>query len=218
MPPVAVPVFFTWTGVVNGVFDDYGHVVVWVPERNAFLSSPLAWKAGDSQQWVNTLEDFTSILGPSCAYLGWAEDLNGLLLVSQTAPTDEREDSMFAKVNLDSGDAYLWNLVSGVTVHIDQTPDYQQIDANFKTFKFSSQAEFENFRARFAPVFPLPAIDPAILTTAIASAMGGVNVDVNAIATAIATAIAGKLTTTPPAAPITKAGILSAIETNYTGA
>lgn len=129
-------------------------------------------------------------------------------------PIDIREAEMFVKVNLDSGMAYLWNMGSGVFTHIAEIPDYQQIDTNFKTFKFSSLAEFENFRARFATT--LPAVDPGVLATAIASAVGGVNVNVNALATAIATAIAAKLGA--PAAPITKAGILSAIETNYTEA
>lgn len=131
-----------------------------------------------------------------------------------TPTIDEREESVYVKVNLDGGMAYLWNMGSGIFTHIAEIPDYKQIDANFKTFKFSSLAEFENFRARFATT--LPAVDPGVLATAIASAVGGVNVNVNALATAIATAIAAKLGA--PAAPITKAGILSAIETNYTEA
>jgi hypothetical protein len=85
MPNVSVPVWFTWYGTVNGQTRQWGHVATWVPSRGKFLSSPLYWAAGVNQQWVDSLADFTRILGPSCRYLGWSESLNGTQIVSGTS-------------------------------------------------------------------------------------------------------------------------------------
>lgn len=76
MPNASVPVWFSWVGTINGVTQDWGHVVAWIPERGQFLSSPLYWSQGYGQSWVNSIEEIESILG--ARYVGYSADLNGM--------------------------------------------------------------------------------------------------------------------------------------------
>ena len=145
---------------------------------------------------------------PRTAIIGNLSELN--------APTtDTREAEMFVKVNLETGAAFLWNMLTGAINHIAETPDYTQIDNNFKTLKFADDAAFAAFRGRFGVAFAPPAtnVDVPAISASVVAALGNVDIDVEALADAIA-----KRLGTGGDVPVTKAEILTAIEDHYTGA
>ena len=86
MPPVSVPVWFSWWGNIDGTYKDWGHVVVWVPGRG-FLSSPGKWTDGYGQQWFGSLEEIERWFG--CRYNGFTLDImpNGSVAVLTDAPS-----------------------------------------------------------------------------------------------------------------------------------
>jgi hypothetical protein len=202
MPSVAVPVFFTWSGFVNGVFAEYGHVAVWVPKRGQFLSSPLWWDAGKTFQWVNSLEAFESILGPSCRYLFWTETLNGLQIVSEvTKPKGVK--MLLARMD-DTGAVYLWNTSTGAYQGMDGT-QFGVFSSALPIMHFANAGQFDSLRGGFSNTFTVPVAD----VSALAKSLAGTSVNVDAIAAAVA----GKLGAV--AEPITKAAVQAAIEANY---
>jgi hypothetical protein len=232
MPNVAVTVWFTWFGTINGDTRQWGHVAVWVPERGKFLTSPLWWAAGKASQWVDSLEDFTRILGPSTSYLGWSEDLNGLRIVSATQ-TGFRESEMLIIHHFETnkyfavGQQYLrhlsfsphavWmagHLNQGGTVLDVNNTGVGALDVNaiLNTFSiptsvWSTLGPDQSWSAVDAKTV---AVDSGALAASVASAVGNVNVNVDALASAIASKLGA-----PGSEPITKAAIQSAIEANY---
>lgn len=72
LPDVAVPVFFSWWGNINGTYKDWGHTCVYFPGRG-FLSSPGRWTDGWGQQWFGSLEEIERWFG--CQYVGFTLDL-----------------------------------------------------------------------------------------------------------------------------------------------
>ena len=72
LPDVAVPVFFSWWGNINGTYKDWGHTCVYFPGRG-FLSSPRRWTDGWGQTWFNSLEEIERWFG--CQYVGFTLDL-----------------------------------------------------------------------------------------------------------------------------------------------
>ena len=72
MPNVSVPVWFSHYGTYGTppTYGNWGHVVQWVPERNAFLS---VIGVGYGQQWFNTLEQVEKYF--NAKYVGWTEDI-----------------------------------------------------------------------------------------------------------------------------------------------
>ena len=72
MPGVAVPVWFSWWGTIDGVNKDWGHVVVWIPGRG-FLSSPGSWSDPYGQQWFGSIEEIERWFG--CVYQGFTLDI-----------------------------------------------------------------------------------------------------------------------------------------------
>lgn len=72
MPPVSVPVWFSWWGTIDGIHKDWGHVVAWVPGRG-FLSSPGRWSDGYGQQWFGSIEEIERWFG--CRYVGFTLDI-----------------------------------------------------------------------------------------------------------------------------------------------
>lgn len=79
LPDVAVPVWFTWTGTIDGVHRNWGDVAIWVPGEGVF-GTPLKG-AGSSNRWDATPEARAKAIGGNARYLGWSEDLNGVRLV-----------------------------------------------------------------------------------------------------------------------------------------
>lgn len=86
LPPVSVPVWFSWWGQLD-VYKDWGHVCVWVPSRGQFLSSPGRWTDPVGQQWFNSLEEIERWFG--CRYVGWTLDImpNGTVAAVTDGPT-----------------------------------------------------------------------------------------------------------------------------------
>lgn len=87
LPSVAVPVYWSWVGTINGETRDWGHVAVLLPDGRV-LSSPLYWSQGYGQSIVSSVDEVSRILGAT--YLGWTEDMNGLRVVDWAdAPAPE---------------------------------------------------------------------------------------------------------------------------------
>jgi hypothetical protein len=72
LPEVAVPVWFEWTGSVDNMWANWGHVAVWFPGRGV-LSSPFS--INQKQQWFDTPQKLIAYLGNG-SYVGWSEDIN----------------------------------------------------------------------------------------------------------------------------------------------
>lgn len=85
---VAVPVWYSWSGDIDGTgVKDWGHVATRFPDGRV-LSSP---GSGYGQQWFSSVE--AQAIAYGCSYVGWSEDLNGLQIVQFTdTPTPEDED------------------------------------------------------------------------------------------------------------------------------
>jgi LysM repeat protein len=81
LPLVSVPVWFSWTGTINGVTKDWGHVAAWVPGLG-ILSSPKSWGQGNSQSVYASIEEVEAWLGAK--YVGFSADLNGLQIATYT--------------------------------------------------------------------------------------------------------------------------------------
>jgi hypothetical protein len=225
MPNVAVPVWFTWYGTVNGDTRQWGHVAVWVPSVGKFLSSPLWWSAGKSSQWVDSLDDFTRILGASCKFLAWSEDLNGTQIVSGfssagasvTPISDGVEDMkvIFADPALggDGSLALLGEYTFRPIGNMDQVAAYTKPFGEYVSVSAAEylflQGEVGDRRGNFPAVASAP-VDMGALASAVASAIGNINVNVDALASAIAKKLGA-----PVSEPITKADIQAAIEANY---
>lgn len=71
LPSVAVPVWFSWWGTVDGVYQNWGHVVAYIPGKG-FLSSPTS---GYGQLWFKSIADVERSLGMK--FVGWSEDISG---------------------------------------------------------------------------------------------------------------------------------------------
>lgn len=87
MPSVAVPVWFSWWGNINGTYQDWGHVVVYNPSNGKFLSSPGRWSDGVGQQWFNSIQEIENWFG--ARYNGWTLDImpNGTVAAATDGPT-----------------------------------------------------------------------------------------------------------------------------------
>lgn len=102
---VAVPVFFSHWGTygIPPTYDNWGHVVIWVPGKG-FLSSP---GSGFGSKWFTTIHEIETYF--RAKYVGWAETINGVRVVKETpdtiTPFIEGED-MFV-IKLKNGRWYL---------------------------------------------------------------------------------------------------------------
>ncbi len=79
LPDVMVPVFYSWTGTIDGITRDWGDVAIWVPGRGVFGTPQRG--AGNSNRWDASVEARRAWLGGGAQYLGWTEQLNGTQLV-----------------------------------------------------------------------------------------------------------------------------------------
>lgn len=81
-----VPISYSWTGTINGVYQDWGHAAVFVPGRG-ILSSP---GSGYGQQWFSSIDELARAW--NLTYLGWTEDVGGFRVVDYVAdPTPSPE-------------------------------------------------------------------------------------------------------------------------------
>lgn len=79
-PDAAVPVWFSHFGSYGEppIYDNWGHVVAWIPGRG-FLSSPLGKLGTYGQSWFGTLEEVERAF--NAKFVGWSENINGLQVV-----------------------------------------------------------------------------------------------------------------------------------------
>lgn len=78
---VAVPVFYSWTGTIDGIPRDWGDVAIYVPGKGVF-GTPMRG-SGNSNRWDTSVEARRAWLGGGAKYLGWTEQLNGVKLIEQ---------------------------------------------------------------------------------------------------------------------------------------
>lgn len=74
LPNAAVPVYFSWTGTIDGVTKNWGDVAIWVPGKGVLGTPPKGY--GKSSKWDKTPQDRAKWLGGGAKYLGWSEDVN----------------------------------------------------------------------------------------------------------------------------------------------
>ena len=80
---VAVPVFYSWYGTIDGVTRDWGDVAIYVPGRGVFGTPQRG--AGNSNRWDSSVEARRAWLGGGAQYLGWTEQLNSTALIQLTS-------------------------------------------------------------------------------------------------------------------------------------
>jgi hypothetical protein len=83
LPNVIVPVYFSWTGNIDGVTQNWGDVAIYVPNRG-ILGTPLHG-GGDSNRWDTSVEARAAAIGGGAHYVGWSEDLGGQAIIEQVA-------------------------------------------------------------------------------------------------------------------------------------
>lgn len=98
LPSVAVPVYWSWWGTINGETRDWGHVAVLLPDGRV-LSSPLTWAQGYGQTIASSVDEVSNILGAT--FLGWTEDINGLRVVDWS---DDPQPSPLLPTQRQAGD------------------------------------------------------------------------------------------------------------------
>jgi hypothetical protein len=79
---VAVPVFFTWTGTIDGVKQNWGDVAIRLPDGRIF-GSPMKG-AGKTNRYDSSVDARAKAMGGGAQYIGWTEDINGYDIVSYT--------------------------------------------------------------------------------------------------------------------------------------
>lgn len=96
LPDVVVPVWFNWTGTVQGKKANYGDVALWVPGKGVF-GTPLGNVHTASNRWDSSVEARAKAIGGNASYLGWTEDLTGVRLVqpSPVAPPAPTKQKVF---------------------------------------------------------------------------------------------------------------------------
>lgn len=95
LPPVSVPVWFSHYGTYGNPprYDNWGHVVAWIPGQG-FLSSP---GRGTGSKWLASIAEVESYF--SSKYVGWSTYLNGLQIVAETSSNGRKgKEMMFAVI------------------------------------------------------------------------------------------------------------------------
>lgn len=75
----AVPVWFTWTGTIDGVTRNWGDVAIHVPGKGVF-GTPMRG-GGNSNAWHPSVQARAKALGGGAKYVGWTEDVNDVRVV-----------------------------------------------------------------------------------------------------------------------------------------
>lgn len=113
LPNLSVPVHFSHYATYNGIYDNWGHIVAYVPGRG-FLSSP---RAGHGQEWFSTTGDVERAF--NAKYVGWSEDLNGTQIVD-TKGGDVITQNDVHRLRIISSEVKGWNFDE---VHSGKTDD-----------------------------------------------------------------------------------------------
>jgi LysM repeat protein len=126
MPPVSVPVWFSWIGTIDGQTRDWGHTCAWVPGVG-FLTSPLQWGAA-GQQVYGSIEEIEQILGAQ--FVGFSADLNGLQIATYTEDAPAPVAPAVTTYTVQAGDT-LWGVA---TAYYGDGTRYPEIyEANLST-------------------------------------------------------------------------------------
>lgn len=86
---VSVPVWFSWTGTINGVTQNWGHVAVSTP--NGVFTNPLS---GSGHKVFASVPALATAYGVQ--YVGWSEGIGNLRVVGDSmVPTADLLNSLF---------------------------------------------------------------------------------------------------------------------------
>lgn len=138
MPNVAVPVWFDHWGTYGDParYDNWGHVVAWVP-GNGFLSSPAG---GYGQQWFPSVDAVERAFGARFRF--WSEDINGLRVAESlgddmTPEQSQKLDAIYAGLygpaNVGAGEIS-WKSLNGV-----QKAQFGNLEIDIYTQKLVAQ-------------------------------------------------------------------------------
>ena len=78
---VAVPVYYSWYGTIDGITQDWGDVAIHVPGKGVFGSPKRS--DGRGNRFDKTVADRAKWLGGGAQYRGWSEDLNLTRLIEK---------------------------------------------------------------------------------------------------------------------------------------
>lgn len=83
LPNVCVPVYFSWTGTIDGVRQNWGDVAIYVPGKGVF-GTPFS--GGKGHRWDKDVQARARAIGGGAQYVGWSEDLAGQAVAQYVAP------------------------------------------------------------------------------------------------------------------------------------
>lgn len=107
LPNVSAILWFSHFATYQGKYDNWGHVVTYVPSKG-FLSSPAT---GNGQLWLSSISEVEKTF--NAKYVGWSEDINGLRVLSPANPPIERKKKMLSFIATDPNGA--WYVTDGLT-------------------------------------------------------------------------------------------------------
>jgi len=112
---VAVPVWWSWTGSINGEYRDWGHAAVYYNGR--IFTSP---GRGHGSEWFDSIEALERAWNIGLQFLGWTEDIGGLSVISSDGgyvPSTPANSGAYTGGNtytVVSGDSY-WAIAEKIT-------------------------------------------------------------------------------------------------------
>lgn len=89
LPNNSVPLWFSFWTTIDGVYANWGHVVVQVPGQG-FYSSP--WRQGTTHAVLGSIAEVERIYGVK--YVGWSEDIANVKVVGEDMLNYDQVDSM----------------------------------------------------------------------------------------------------------------------------
>lgn len=130
LPNVPVILWFSHWNTYNGVYQNWGHVVYYIPGRG-FLSSP---GSGYGQEWLSSVAAVVARFGG--AYVGWSEDISTqrvAQLITDAPPTIPvtvtEEDQMIFVRNQTSGAVHAYFPALGITLPVPTPQIYVVLQA-----------------------------------------------------------------------------------------
>lgn len=158
LPNVAVPVWFTWTGTIDGIHRNWGDVAIWVPGRGVF-GTPLKG-GGNSNRWDASVQARAAAIGGGAQYVGWTEDINDVKVVEPQGQV--KGDSTMAKVTLEiarivshgvGGRNGVTNSVNALAAHADADLNKHHVGKELNAAwirAWYNSGEGKNFRTNLA--------------------------------------------------------------------
>lgn len=97
---VAVPVFYSWVGTIDGITRDWGDVAIFVPGRGVF-GTPM--RGGSHNRWDTSVEARRIAIGGNARYLGWTEGLNGTRVIESISNNQQGSEPVISNVDNEWG-------------------------------------------------------------------------------------------------------------------